>query len=280
MTIATALAIAFVFNKMEDRMRKNRLKGIISLAFIVLSLLLLYIYLTFGQEILFTKSVLVAVEDIEQGTVIGREYFIEKKIKKEDIIVGSLELKQLSAIIGLASTQYIPGNSQVVSRYFDKPGIVITKDSFVYKIPGDWIYAVPSSIRRSDDILIYEIDAKIDEIMQAPSLYNNKNDSSSEYPDGAVNQSTVESLQGANSLPALRENNNAKIKTSSNEPILEATVIYVKDSANREVVDVDGKPRLDGSSQVSSIEIVCTKKDVAKIEKKIAEGKKLILVYR
>lgn len=243
---------------MEGKMRKNKLKGIIALGVMILSLVLMYVYLTFGQEVFNTKSVLVAATNIEQGTIISNEYFIVKKIRNEDLVAGNMDTSQLSSVIGLASTQYIPKNAQVVSRYFNKPGIVLTDKNFVYKIPNNWIYAVPLSIRRSDDVLIYDIDARIDEGLKIP----------------------VTKIAEDGSLPAYQASDAPQIMIGSNDPILETTIIYVKDSANREVVDVDGKTRLDGSSQVSSIEIVCTKEDVKKIEEKVAEGRKLIIVYR
>lgn len=288
-------------------MRKNRLKGIIALAILIISMVFMYLYLTFGQEALLTKSVLVSIVDIEQGTIISHEYFTEKKVYDDDLISGSIGAGQLSSIIGLASTQFIPANSQILGRYFEKPGIVVTGDKFVYKIPNNWIYAVPSSIRRSDEILIYEINSKIDQginlcvEMEAPesmfgntmengtdnitdstvdNTIENTTDTTKEEETDIISENTVDNTAANEILPIYEENVTAEIELSEKKPILQTTVIYVKDSANREVVDVDGGKRLDASSQVASIEIVCTKDDITKLEKKIAEGKKLIIVYR
>lgn len=140
-------------------------------------------------------------------------------------------------------------NAASISRELSLP-----VDRFVFKIPSSWIYAVPSSIRRGDDILLYEVDARIDQSI-SQSVVNNGED--------------LPTYQGR-----------PDIDVGSGKPVLEATVIYVKDSSNREVVDVAGRERLDGSSQVSSIEIVSTSDDVAKLEQKVIEGKKFILVYR
>ena len=232
-------------------MRRSRIRSIIALFVMTLAIVLMYLYLTYGQEAFSTKRVIIANMDIEAGTVIDPSiHFSLKNIKNEDLIPQSME--DISGLAGMAANQFIPKNSQVNGRFFERSGIVLTEDKFVYKIPNNWIYAVPSSIRRGDSVLIYEIDSKID-------------------------QNIVNTVQNApEDLPVYQD----QIVPASQEPIIESTVIYVKDSANREVVDVDGGKRLDGTSQVSSIEIVCTRDDVTRIEKKIAEGKKLILVYK
>lgn len=64
------------------------------------------------------------------------------------------------------------------------------------------------------------------------------------------------------------------------ESIFNTTVVFVKDSTNREVTDTNGKERLDGSSQVSAIEIICTRSDTQILESSVLNGKKLIVVYR
>ena len=240
-------------------MRRNRLKGILALCIMTLALTAMYLYLTYGQQAFSTKAVLVAGVDIEPGTIINPQlHFIQKNIKNEDLIPGSVSPSNITAIEGMAAAQFIPKNGQVNNRSFEKAGIVITGDKFVFKTPNDWIYAVPSSIRRGDSILIYGIDSKIDKAGQL----GNETVSSD-------NQEVLSTYQGA-----------PDIERGELSPIMETAVIYVKDSANREVVDVDGKGRLDATSQVASIEIVCNKDNMEKLENKIAEGKKLILVYR
>lgn len=280
-------------------MRKNRLKGIIALMIMIIAMIGMYLYLTLGQEAFTTKSVVVATNDINKGTVIGYEHFTEKRVREDDLLAGGLDDSQISSVIGLASTQFIPANSQVLSRYFADPGIVVTGENFVYKIPSDWIYAVPSSIRRTDELLIYEIDSRIDQgIDQSirPAKPEDVPEITTNNIAAPVDVVTVDVVTGEgleNStesksepiisnpiLPTYEEDFVAEPVIADKEPILQTTVIYVKDSANREVVDIDGGKRLDASSQVSSIEIVCTKDDITKIEEKIAEGKKLVLVYR
>lgn len=236
-------------------MRKSKIKGIIGIVVMAVALAAMYFWLVYGQAAISTKTVPIASMDIEQGTIIIPEiHFTLKRISNDELITGCLNESDLTRLNGLSANQYIAKNAQVNDRCFDKPGIVVTNDRFVFKIPTSWIYAVPSSIRRGDDILIYEVDARIDQ---------------------SISQSIVNNSEG---LPTYQSR--PVINVGSDKPVLEATVIYVKDSSNREVVDVDGRKRLDGTSQVSSIELVSTSEDIKKLEQKVIEGKKFILVYR
>ncbi len=236
-------------------MRKNKYKGIAGLLIMTLALVVMYVWLMYGQKALASNSVLVASMDIEPGTILDPgTHFVIKNISKDCLVSGFMNQTDLPSLDGLSANQFIPMNAQITGRFFEKSGIVVANDRFIFKIPNSWIYAVPSSIRRGDEILIYEIDSRIDQGVNFSS---------------SVTEDDLETFQAK-----------PTIEISSQKPIIETTVIYVKDSSNREVVDADDRSRLDGTSQVSSIEIVSTREDTIALEKKVAEGKKLILVYR
>lgn len=61
-------------------------------------------------------------------------------------------------------------------------------------------------------------------------------------------------------------------------PILSAKAAYVKDSANREVVDVKSE-RIDGSAAISEIELVITDKKYEILKQNVEAGKVFILMY-
>jgi hypothetical protein len=161
--------------------------------------------------------------------------------------------KDISLLKGMAAMQFIPKNAQIDIKFFSKAGMVVTDDKVIFKIPSSWIYAVPSSIRRGDDIQLFEIDSNIE-----------KN----------LNTVIAKSQDGLATFP-----DSTEIKLGSDKPVLCSTVLYVKDSTNREVVDADQRQRMDGSSQVSSLEIVCTREEIKALEQKVSEGMKFIIVY-
>lgn len=215
----------------------------------------LYFWMTYEQDLM-SVPVYVAKSDIEIGTVIDDidKYFKLVKLEEQYLINNSLTPNSAYNIIGKGTVQFVPANSQVNDKFFAEPGIIVSGDKQVFKIPQSWIYAVPSSIRRGDVVKFYEIDPNIDNSTSSLSLSSHNNDSISTY--------------------------HGSVKLGSNDAILTSTVIYVKDSSNREVVDAAGSPRrYDGTSQISSIEIVCTKEDIQMLKSKVYEGFKFILVY-
>lgn len=192
---------------------------------------------------------LVAQKDIQKGTVIedAEMYFKPEKISLSSSVLGALKPEQIDLINGRTVEGFIPANGQVTPKSFSENSLILKENQFVFKLPPTWVYSIPSSIRRGDKISIYEIDSKIESKL-----------------------STGEDI-------------NTVLTKGKLESILNTTVEYVKDSTNREVADTNdnnGSKRLDGTSQVSAIEIICTREETQVLEKSILSGKRLIVVYR
>lgn len=234
-------------------MRRKKVRGIIGIALMAVAIAAMYLWMTYGRETFASDSVLIASIDIEKGTIIDPEkHMVISNIETDNLINGVLLKEDVQSLKGLAAKQFIPKNAQISDKYLTEEKLSVSGDRVVFKIPGTWIYALPSSIRRGDEIDIYDIDSNIEKNLniqaKSPDTFNIFVDSSF-------------------------------IKPSSEKPVLSTTVLYVKDSTNREVVDADERKRFDGTSQVSSIEIVCTKYEIDLLEKKVAEGMKFIIVY-
>jgi hypothetical protein len=225
---------------------KQKLKGIAGIVIMFLALVATYFWLTHGQVQLESVTLLVARKDIPRGTVIdnANNYFKPERINLSSAVTGAIKPENIEQLNGRIAEQFIPANGQIVTQTFSGNSVVLKDDEFVFKLPPSWVYSIPSSIRRGDKISIYEIDGKIDDKL------NN-----SEDPE-------------------------VKLANGKTESIFNTTVVYVKDSTNREVTDTNGKERLDGSSQVSAIEIICTRSDTQILENSVLSGKKLIVVYR
>lgn len=225
---------------------KQKLKGIAGIAIMFLALAATYFWLTHGQVQLESVTLLVARKDIPRGTVIdnANNYFKPERINLSYAVTGAIKPENINQLNGRIAEQFIPANGQIVAQTFSGNSVVLKENEFVFKLPPTWVYSIPSSIRRGDKISIYEIDGKIDDKL------NN-----SEDPE-------------------------VKLTNGKTESIFNTTVVFVKDSTNREVTDTNGKERLDGSSQVSAIEIICTRSDTQILESSVLSGKKLIVVYR
>lgn len=225
---------------------KQKLKGIAGIAIMFLALAATYFWLTHGQVQLESVTLLVARQDIPRGTVIdnANNYFKPERINLSSAVTGAIKPENIDQLSGRVAEQFIPANGQIVTQTFSGNSVVLKENEFVFKLPPTWVYSIPSSIRRGDKISIYEIDGNI---------------------DGKLDNS---------------EDQDIKLVKGKTESIFNTTVVFVKDSTNREVTDTNGKERLDGSSQVSAIEIICTRSDTQILEGSVLSGKKLIVVYR
>ncbi|HEX2925672.1 MAG TPA: hypothetical protein VHP38_05370 [Ruminiclostridium sp.] len=225
---------------------RQKFKGIIGIAIMFIALAATYLWVTYGQTEVQAVSLLVAQKDIPKGTVINNasSYFKPTKISLGSKVSGAIKPDQINLLNGRIAEQYIPANGQITQHTFSDNSLILKENEFVFKLPPSWVYSIPSSIRRGDKISIYEIDSRIDNKL-----------------------STNEDIA-------------ALLTKGRPESIFDTTVVYVKDSTNREVTDTNGNERLDGTSQVSAIEIICTRHDTQVLENSILSGKKLIVVYR
>ena len=225
---------------------KQKLKGIIGISIMFIALVATYLWITYGQSELELVSLLVAQKDVPKGTVVedANLYFKSKKVSLSDAVIGAIKPDQINSLNGKITEQFISSNGQIVVQSFSDNSLLLEENQFVFKLPPTWVYSIPSSIRRGDKVSIYEIDGKIES-----------------------------NLNSGENLPL-------GLTKGQTAPIFETTVVYVKDSTNREVVDTNGDERLDGSSQVSSIEIACAREDTQILENSVLNGKKLIVVYK
>lgn len=262
-------------------MNKGRNQVIISIGGIILTLtcmVLAVLWETVGREEYLYKNILVATKDIQKGELLTEDKLKYIKIEEDKIISNPITSKK--DIINLAAKHYIPRYSQLSHEFFDDPGIVLKKDQFIFNVPADWIKVVPSSIRRKDTAIFYEI---------KNTDTNNSTAQSSGQTEPANN--TTVAGQGINMYNLKNDdwlktfdvknfvtNTDGKVK----EPVIVAIVAYVKDSSNKEVVDSDSKMKkdghLDGSSEIQHIEIVVTLKELRAMELSILNGNQFLVL--
>lgn len=208
------------------------------------------LFVLYGQPALDFEKVMVAAVDIPKGTIASPDMFTEVKFDRNLVLSGKITPDNVSGIYGLAATQFIPAKAQVVPAFFQSKNYVVGVDQAVMKIPTTWVYAVPSSIRRGDTALFYEIDADMDQYITQSNLSN------------TVDNSSL-----------------IRLMLGESTPVLSLSVAYVKDSANREVVDTGDGVRMDGSSQVSSIEVIINNDQKRILENSIQNGMKFLVLY-
>lgn len=128
----------------------------------IIGILLLIIAITFfifwelvGRKQLLYKTVVVFNENINKGVKITYDLLTTKKVEVDNCILNVIDNPQ--KIVGKESKHFIPAKTQLVTEYFEEPIINLTKDKKIMRIPNNWLYSFPQTIRRKDKIFIYAI---------------------------------------------------------------------------------------------------------------------------
>jgi hypothetical protein len=254
-----------------------KVKSIIAFGLMIISVLGLIFWFNVGQQKFVYKTVIQAAVDIPKGTVITDAMLKEGKV--EDTAFVKDAIKDKKEIIGFSSIYDISINEQFTKKSLDNPGIVLNQDQKIFKVPKDWIITFPSSIRRKDKAYFYVIDSKV--VGEVKNLQQPVN--------VTVTPTNGTNVQNGFQMTASTGTKDVEkyIENFSN-PYYTTTVVYVKDSANREIVDVGTNDnnkgeRYDGSSQADSLEIVVTvnekQDDIKILETAIKNGYRFIVLY-
>lgn len=188
-----------------------------------------------------TVKVVVLKDNTESNTPLVDSSMFEIQNKKLLDIQGiDGIITDVDQILGLETKNFIPKNTILVEQYFEEGRLNLKENEFVFRIPEEWIYSHPQTIRRLDKIYLYPINTT-------------KKDSSG--------------FQANQKMP-------------EGNPVIESVVLFAKDSSNREVLDTDKNDRYNGSSSISNIEIKVTTEDVKLLESYINNGYKFIIYYR
>lgn len=214
-----------------------------------------------GRQSILYEEVLVLKQDVQRGELIKESMLDTVRFEKARLI--DHPVRDPKEIVGLEARQYIPKNSQLDVRYFESPELITDKDRLNFKIPNDWIYSIPNSLRRKDRIALYAVDRAV--LQDAKNKKIQIEDASTGGASG--NPSTPEYV--------FTEDVSGMVQ---GEPVLITIVSYVKDSVGREVVSI-GEGRMNANSAIKDIEIVDTVENLRKLEGVVKEGSKFIVMY-
>lgn len=229
-----------------SRNKVSRLRGILGVGLLILSIAGLFVWEAYGREALLYADVLVLKEDVKANTEITRQMFGIRKIDKISLIVDSVQSPD--TLIGRRSAVFIPKGMPLYDGLFTDPAFSGEVGEKVFAIPKEWLYAYPDTLRRGDTIYFYEILAK----------------------EGSETYVSNEGQAGT-----------AVITSGTEEalPVISARVAYVKDSGNREVIDVT-ENRLDASATVATIEVILDEGKYNSLKESFETGHQFILMYQ
>lgn len=242
-----------------DKRKVQRLRGIAGIVLMILFLAVIYFWESIGREKLLYESVLVVNKDVNKGDVITKETLGYMKTEETKFIKDAI--RDPKEVLGKQATHFIPAKAQIHKTYIDDGVITTKKDELIFRIPNDWLVAIPSSIRRKDEIILYSINEdNLNAKVNISYEKENTEEKDKENINLYVNREQVEQLPGTK--------------------VINTTVAFVKDSANREVVDVGDKERINGSSQVNSLEIIATSEQIEKLKEYKNKGNKFLVMFK
>lgn len=217
---------------------KVKLKGVIGIALLVIVIIGGYVWESYGRQALTYTDVIVFKKDVQENEIVTADMLGVIKLEKRTLIDNVIT--DANKIIGNETTTFIPTKMPLTKKFFANPDLTTGKNKYTFKIPEEWIYSYPQTIRRGDEIYIYPINEKI---CLSDIIPTEKNTYSQE------------------------------------KPLLKANVVYVKDSSNREVVNT-GSNRYDGSANVAQIEIIATEKMYNILTVAYQNGYKFNILYK
>lgn len=231
--------------------RFDRLKGILGIFLAILAVAGIYIWERWGRENLTTEEILVFCEDIPAHTVILPNHL--KMIRRQTQNLMNNPIHNKKEVVGRMSKHFIPANTALSPLYFENSDLIPKDGEYIFQMPRDWIQSCPSTLRRSDDAYLYPVWTKKEE---APHEKN----------------------EAPNIGRTVRRKNGSLKKDA--KPIHCLKIAFVKNQSNQEVQSIGAGPRLNGTSTISSVELIATLKDIKSLETYHDQGYKFMILYR
>lgn len=139
-------------------MNMKKTKQIIGVLLIVTAVFALVYWETAGRDIVTTKKVLVASENISAGDIINSKMLTVANITPDTVITGAIPPDELHKINGKEATQDIVKNQQISELFLRTPVEKIKDKRSPYVIKPEWIDSRSSALRKGDFVKIYNRD--------------------------------------------------------------------------------------------------------------------------
>lgn len=220
---------------------------IVGVLIIVIVLVLMWYWESFGRNQFLYKRIPVLNKDVYKGHIITEDDIDpEGKIELSSIFDGLIV--DPYKLLNKEATHFVPAKSPLHETYFDNETLIKDENSYVFKIPAEWLSSVPDTIRRKDKIAIYEVQNK------------------------AVNSSST-------SINTYTEEQKQEIMNVVGGYLIKTSVAYVKDGTNKEVIDTTKEERFNGTSKISDIEIIVNQHQYNMLKSSFESGNKLVVLY-
>lgn len=222
-----------------NSIKKNKVKVAVVAILLILVVVLMFLWEMYGRDAIAYRSVAVLVNSVEAGEEITAENIKIVRVADNSAIVNAIT--DIEYVIGKTTTIYIPKETILLTSYFDSEFKDDNrhKDDLIFAVPNSWIYSMPQTIRRGDDISFYPVYLTGD----------------SRFGTGNI---SVDSLT---------------------DPILQTSVAFAKDSGGTEIIDTSQSSRMSASGVIASIEIYVTQQQYMALLEAVVNGATFNIVY-
>lgn len=158
-------------NNFRSKIRRNSsiIAPFIGIIIIILMLSIIWYWETIGRELFLYKEVIVLNRDVSKGTVIDEDILKIKKIESDNILEEAIYTKE--EIIGLEAKHFLPKETQLHINYFDSQNFSNIENAYIVRVPNEWLYSVPNTLRRKDTILFYSVNEEDNIILKTQVAY-------------------------------------------------------------------------------------------------------------
>lgn len=143
------------FNSLRGNLRRflSYFIPALGLIIIVVVLTLIWFWETTGREHFLYEEKLVLNQDVEKGVLIEESMLTYRSFEKSKLFADAIY--DINEIVGLESTNYIPQGTLLHKRFFSSTKVKLSVNQYIFRIPNDWIYSMPNTLRKQDKISFY-----------------------------------------------------------------------------------------------------------------------------
>ncbi len=142
-------------------------RRIIGFAIITATMITIGIWEFWGRENIAYQSVLVLKDDLPENTIITEENFKVKKLESPS--ADALKPKDKDKLVGCETSQYVAAGTELRKEYFAQSKFIIGGETGkeLMSLPAEWLLSFPQTLRRGDEITLYNGQVKIIEAVVA-----------------------------------------------------------------------------------------------------------------
>ena len=127
-----------------------KIKSIIGIALIVLSIAGMVFWESYGREAVVSTDILTAARDISEGETVSEGDIAVSSVDRSFVMVSALPASELDTLTGMRLSSSVKEGQQLASDHFTDAPEFIEEGESIFVIPGSWIFTMSSVPQRED----------------------------------------------------------------------------------------------------------------------------------